>query len=195
MEQLEFTRRRAPASRIRGKGRHFRQVLRDAEQCAIHPERGGPWDLWHYHADWSGFGNLGWRYRREYIRALGVVYGSIAAARERFQVPFQAFITLHAADAGSDAVYLHSPSPGGTPFPFRPKDIDWGRPLPHQHMSAFLPSVPFRCGTGQWAAPDGAGKAAPDGAGKAAPDGAGKPQRYFILYSPEVGLPLEEERA
>src|SRR5262245_33936914 len=129
---LRFERSRAQVRRIRGKGRHFRNVLRAAERFAIYPERDSWWDLWHYHADWRGFGNLGWRYRREYARALGIVFSRIVAVSDQFATPFQVFLSLQSTDAGGDAVYLHTPNPNGTPFPYVPKAMAWGMELPHR---------------------------------------------------------------
>jgi hypothetical protein len=167
--------RLAAARRIRGKGRHFRSVLREAEAFAIEPAATNWWDLWHYHPDWSGFGNLSWRFRREYLRAIGLVFGKILDARDRFQTPFQAFISLNGVDAGQDAVYLHTPNPNGTAFPYVPT-VEWGIPLPHPELVSLLPAIPFRCGAGAWTNPEPPSRL----------------ERYFVLYSPALGESLEQ---
>ena len=63
----------APRQRFRGKKRHFRRILRKASEFQLHESPW--WNSWHYHADWEGWGNLRWTYRRE---ALALVFRRIA---------------------------------------------------------------------------------------------------------------------
>jgi len=100
---------------LRGKRRYFRRVHRDAASFELHVD--AYLDLWHYHADWPGWGTGSWRYRREHLKALCHVFQCIADARECFTTPFQAWILLDGQDAGQDATYVHTPSAKGTPFP------------------------------------------------------------------------------
>jgi len=62
---------KAPKDKMRGKGRYFKDVRIQAEEFVrdITPERLD--DHWHYHADWRGRGNRGWKYRRQHIEAMG----------------------------------------------------------------------------------------------------------------------------
>lgn len=74
-------------------------------------------DLSHTHLDWSGFGDRGWLHRRRHLSAL---LWSFARARRELRShpdPVQVFASVHPFDAGSDAVYIHTPNPNGTPFP------------------------------------------------------------------------------
>jgi hypothetical protein len=142
---------------------------------SIQPSSTTWWDLWHYHPDRYGFGNLRWRFRREYVRAIGAVFGTIVHARNQFHTPFQAFIALYCVDAGQDAVYLHTPNPNGTAFPHIPAKIEWGVPMPHPELTSLLPDVPFRCGAATWLDLESHSRL----------------ERYFVLYSPAVGESLE----
>lgn len=81
---LTSTKPEGPRRRFRGKKRYFRRVSRDASTFRIEPGQGEWWDLWHYHADWPGWGNIRWRYRREHIRALAAVFEHIARSADRF---------------------------------------------------------------------------------------------------------------
>jgi hypothetical protein len=111
----------APRKRFRGRRRYFRRVHREASAFELEVTGDAWWDLWHYHADWPGWGNLRGRYRREHLRALCRVFQTIALARERFATPFQLWIMLSGDDAGMDATYLHTPNANDTPFPFTPR--------------------------------------------------------------------------
>jgi hypothetical protein len=107
----------APRRRFRGRKRYFRRVHRRAAAFQLDITPDSWWSFWHYHADWPGWGNVRWRYRLEHLRALARVFETIAAARERFELPFQLWIML-TEDAAQDAVYLHTPNANDTPFPF-----------------------------------------------------------------------------
>jgi len=115
----------APTKRFRGKRRYFEAVRRDATAFEVNVSPDAWWDLWHYHADWPGWGNLRWSYRLEHIRALCTVFKNIARARRTFPKPFQSWILISGESASQDATYLHTPNANGTPFPMKPTNIDW----------------------------------------------------------------------
>ncbi len=147
----------APLRKFRGKKRHFRKMLRKAGDFELHESPW--WNYWHYHADWEGWGNLRWAYRREGLRALALVFRRIAQRPPA--EPFQLWICLDGADAGQDAVYLHSPNPH-SPFPFHPEVVcDDHRLL--ALMRELLPEFELRIGH----------------------------SLGFFIYSPSVGVPLE----
>lgn len=103
------------------------------------------WNCWHYHADWEGWGNLRWTYRREGLRALALVFRRIAQTPPA--EPFQLWIYLDQSDAGQDAVYLLSPNPH-SPFPFHP-DTHWNDFPLLQLMRELLPDYELRIGHDQ----------------------------------------------
>ena len=102
MYSLRLHPEHAPRKRLRGQRRYFRRIHRDAAAFELDVQPDSWWNLWHYHADWRGWGNRGWRYRLEHLRALCRV-----------------FQTISGEDAGEDATYLHTPNRHGTPFPTR----------------------------------------------------------------------------
>lgn len=135
----------APGRRFRGKRRYFRNIERNSRLEHILPGTDGFWANWHWHADWRGWGNDKWRYRREGIRALCTVYESILQRADGFDTPFQAWIALDGEDAGSDAVFLYTPNPHH-PFPYT-RQIEWG-PSPLEPLfSQLLPTRKLRFGT------------------------------------------------
>jgi hypothetical protein len=108
---------------LRGKKRYFREIIREAESFSICPQSGDWGEFWHYHADWPGWGNLGWKLRLEHLRALTIVFRRICHAKLEFSTPFQTWIHLDAADAGCDATFLHSPNKNPDNFPWKPLKI------------------------------------------------------------------------
>jgi hypothetical protein len=137
---------RAPRERFRGKGKYFRRVHRGAEDIEISPKEGDWWDLWHFHADWRGWGNLRWKYRLEHIRALANVFRKIAGASAEFATPFQTWIYLSGRDAGEDATYLHTPNANGTPFPVVLREVRWGSSPLLRVFSELLPEYTLHVG-------------------------------------------------
>lgn len=174
---LTSTKPEGPRRRFRGKKRYFRRVIREAKSFRIKPGHGQWWDLWHYHADWPGWGNIRWRYRREHIRALAAVFEHIARSADRFTTPFQTWIFLCGSDAGQDATYLHTPNENQTPFPIGLADeMTWGHQALQPFFTALLPHLPLRIGE------------------SCVFDEFAELPRVvssFFIYSPAVGVPLE----
>jgi hypothetical protein len=164
----------APRRAFRGKGRYFRKVHRDAASFRLQLRDDPWWNYWHYHADWPGWGNLGWSYRRPHVSALCLVFDQIASARARMPRDHQLWIMLHAFDAGQDATYLHSQNPHGSPFPLLPEGVVWGVPELEEVFRKLLPARRMRVGrVASW-----------DG------DPPRETSSYFA-YDPEIGIPLD----
>lgn len=136
----------APRRAFRGKRRYFRKVREEAENYRCDPEEGYWWDYSHYHADSPGWGNRGWRYRREHVRALCTVFQRNADARDRFSDDFQTWILLHTDDDGQDATYLHSRNPNGSLFPLALERVSWGVPELEDFLQPILPGLELRVG-------------------------------------------------
>ena len=133
---LRFYPDRAPREKFRGRSRYFRRIVQRAESFQLNIEEDSWWDYWHYHADWPGWGNRGWAYRIQHLRALCVVFRKIVNARARFRTPFQSWILINGEDAGQDCVYLHTPNKNGSPFPLAIPIVEIG-------MTALAPTFQF----------------------------------------------------
>ena len=99
----------------------------------------------------------------------------------KLTTPFQSWIMLADDDAGGDATFLHTPNPNGTTFPVVLGTVDWGRTLPEASFERLLPEYPIRIGLCEWT-----------------DDSEGLPgaaRRSWIVYSPNVGVPLESDGA
>jgi hypothetical protein len=133
------------------------------------------WDLWHYHADWDGWGNRGWRLRCEHLRALATVFQAIASRSQEFHLPFQAWIFLSGVDAGADATYLHTPNPNAQNFPLRLPEIRFDSTAT-AHVATSLRGLVPAIRVGEVSYPD--------------PDLRGRTVRDFLAFSDHVGLPI-----
>jgi hypothetical protein len=86
-------------------------------------------DLWHTHLDWRSKGN---RFP-ELRKSVAVITYRALVHAERLALtakqPIQVFGTV-CEDTGSNAVYLHTPNPNSTPYPFGFPNVVWAVPLP-----------------------------------------------------------------
>jgi hypothetical protein len=178
--ELIRTTSRAPRWRLRGKRRYFRRIQREAQKFDLDLGPDSWWDLSHYHADWYGWGNAGWRYRRQHIQALARVFSTIAGRAEEFPIPFQSWIYLSCENAGVDATYLHSPNKNNSPFPFRPDRLDWENSRTSKLLAYFqelMPRLSLRVGEARTI--------------DDSHQPGGKVAAYFI-FSPQIGVPLDD---
>ena len=136
----------APRKKFRGKRAYFRRVLATAESFQLRVTPDAWWDRWHYHADWPGYGNLGWKYRKQHLEALFMVFNHCAKAMKSYPHPFQLWFSLSGRDAGEDAVYLHTRNPNNPPVPLITEDVSWGRP----DVEAVFEPLPVRAGIVVW---------------------------------------------
>lgn len=142
---LRFYTSLAPRKKLRGRRRYFDRVQRTAQALCLDVESWTGCNYWHYHADWPGWGNLGWRHRLPHVRALCTVFQKIADARDRFASPFQTWIAIREEDAGQDATFIHSPNAAGT-FPFHPKDVEVEASALAPCFRQLLPKLDLRVG-------------------------------------------------
>lgn len=118
--------------KFRGKKRYFRNLRREAtlDQYDLDFSQEGWFDLWHTHLDFCGLGNNSSKMRREHIKAHIKLYTNLLKKLHSFEKPYQVWIELNDDDAGSDAVYLHSPNPNENNFPLKIEHVDWDCPVP-----------------------------------------------------------------
>lgn len=143
--ELSLSGKRAPLGRFRGKRRYFGRVQAQAAAFELDAGPDAWWDLWHYHADWPGWGNRRWKYRAAHLRALAIVFRHAADRALLCRRPFQAWILLSGRDAGEDGVYLHSANPNRTPYPLRLSGATTaGSPRLLHFLSRLLPEFDLR---------------------------------------------------
>jgi hypothetical protein len=102
----------------------FREVLK-AELAKRSPKFDSWFDLWHRHVDWEGGGRLSRQHRNFELWALFKTLHRFERETHHLRERCQVFAYLYEQDSGSDAVYVHTPNPNGTPFPYEPEVSSW----------------------------------------------------------------------
>ena len=160
----------APRKKFRGKKRYFRKILDEAHSFS--PSLGADdwYDMWHYHADWGGYGNLSWKYRLKHIEALCIIYKKFIENLPEFKKPYQLWIYLNQNDSGQDAVFFHTPNPNENNFPCKFNDAQWDISPIEVFFSKILSLPRIRCCQQE-----------------------GEGSKIFMIYSPDHGVPFEQE--
>ena len=111
--------------RARPDDAYYARISRQARSHKVDMARKRWCDLSHRHVDWEGVGNQSWRDRRRHLAVLLHVFRRAQVELERFPGRYQVFACVTPNDSASDAVYVHTPNPNGTPFPM----TDPGEPI------------------------------------------------------------------
>ena len=137
--------------KFRGKRRYFRNLQKEAatEHLRLDFAKDSWFDLWHTHLDFWGHGNRSIKIRREHIKAHIALYESLLKRLETFEKPFQSWIEIDDQDAGSDAVYIHSPNPNEDNFPLKIANVNWLVELPLYFKDLIDPEK-FEVGQYRW---------------------------------------------
>ncbi|MBM9915496.1 MULTISPECIES: hypothetical protein [Stenotrophomonas] len=78
-------------------------------------------DYWHTHLDWMGRGN---RHVSDRIAVAAGLLRLLERAVTSGREDVQSWVTL-APDTGQSALFLHSPNPRGTPWPYPFDGVTW----------------------------------------------------------------------
>jgi len=94
--------------RLKRRGKRFSVDMGKKQWC----------DLWHTHFDWDGEGNSSWLARRRYLTALLTALARARLELSQWGRPYQLFAAIYPLSSGDDAIYVHTPNPNGTEFPY-----------------------------------------------------------------------------
>jgi hypothetical protein len=132
-----------PSRKVRGRRRYYRALHRDAETFAV--QASGWYDYMHWHAGWSGIGNLRWKERREHLAALFLMFRRLFDEVRDWSTPHQVWLQIDAYDSSQDAVYLHTPNPNAENFPSDFGGTTWDAPIP-QRLAEFVTEPAWQFG-------------------------------------------------
>lgn len=121
--------------KFRGKKRYFHNLSRELDVAHYDLDFGeeGWFNIWHTHLDYYGLGDNSMKLRREHIKAHIILYKSLLENLQVFEKPYQSWIELVDEDAGTDAVYIHTPNPNDNNFPLKLENIKWDCPIPKEY--------------------------------------------------------------
>lgn len=76
-------------------------------------------DLWHIHFDNWGFGNQSFKRRKPHLDKLFRHFDLLAEKAKSLKTDYQIWIMLLDFDSNYDALYLHTPNPNRSEFPYK----------------------------------------------------------------------------
>jgi hypothetical protein len=102
----------------------FRHVVKK-EATRKSPDFKSWFDMWHRHIDWEGDGILSRQHRTFELWALFKTLHRFEHETRHMRERCQVFVYVNEHTPGNDAVYVHTPNPNGTPFPYVPQVDRW----------------------------------------------------------------------
>ncbi len=80
-------------------------------------------DNWHIHFDWNGYGNNSFKSRKPHLDKLFRHFQILSDKTKDLKKDFQLYAILLDKDSSSDALFLHTPNPNNSQFPFKISDL------------------------------------------------------------------------
>ncbi|MEO5822844.1 MAG: hypothetical protein ABIT71_20245 [Vicinamibacteraceae bacterium] len=116
----------------RGNRRYYRKLLRwPTAVVTVDLERGGPFDMWHWHPDmWGRRSQPRGRSRHAHLTALFAALERLVREAEGLSRPLQVFAHVEDAFPSSDALYVHGPNSGGVAYSYGFVGYTFGEPVP-----------------------------------------------------------------
>lgn len=112
--------------RFRGAKRYYLKVHRKARGFSFPLGEADWYDMHHVHFDFSGHGRRSVKHHREHLRALFIAFRRVRADTRLSSRPVQVFVSISPVCWPElDALYIHTPNPNGTAFPYGFSGVMW----------------------------------------------------------------------
>lgn len=95
-------------------------------------------DNWHWHFDWKGYGNNSFKKRKPHLDKLFRHFQLLAKKTKSQKSEFQLYAIILDFDSYSDALFLHTPNPNNSQFPFKPEDLAMSTTLTNKDLNTYL---------------------------------------------------------
>lgn len=95
-------------------------------------------DLWHTHFDWRGYGNNSFKKRKPHLDKLFRHFDLLAEKAKSLQTDYQIWATLIDFDSYHDALFLHTPNPNHSNFPWTIKDLSRTTTLSNKELNYYI---------------------------------------------------------
>ena len=95
-------------------------------------------DNWHLHFDWKGYGNNSFKRRKPHLDKLFRHFNLLVDKTKRLKKDFQLYAILLDFDSSSDALFLHTPNPNNTQFPFKISDLKLASTLTNKQLDDYI---------------------------------------------------------
>jgi hypothetical protein len=98
-------------------------------------------DNWHLHFDWKGYGNDSFKRRKPHLDKLFRHFDILADRAKEIKTDFQLYSVLLDFDSSSDALYLHTPNPNNSQFPFKIADLKSITTLKNEQLNEYITNL------------------------------------------------------
>lgn len=98
-------------------------------------------DKWHTHFDWYGYGNDSFKRRKPHLDKLFRHFDILVDKTKSISPNFQLYAVLLDFDSASDALFLHTPNPNNSQFPFKVSDLQSVTTLKNKQLDNYINSL------------------------------------------------------
>ncbi|GAB4021572.1 hypothetical protein GCM10028808_66830 [Spirosoma migulaei] len=95
-------------------------------------------DNWHLHFDWKGYGNDSFKRRRPHLDKLFRHFDLLVEKTKILKKGFQLYAIVLDFDSHSDALFLHTPNPNNSQFPFKVSDLQLTTTLTNKQLNDYI---------------------------------------------------------
>jgi len=95
-------------------------------------------DNWHLHFDWKGYGNDSFKRRKPHLDKLFRHFELLVDKTQKLKIDFQLYTILLDFDSYSDALFLHTPNPNNSQFPFKISDLQSTTTLTNKRLNDYI---------------------------------------------------------
>jgi len=95
-------------------------------------------DNWHVHFDWKGYGNDSFKRRKPHLDKLFRHYDLLVDKTKKLKTDFQLYSIILDFDSSSDALFLHTPNPTNSQFPFKIMDLQLTTTLTNKQLNDYI---------------------------------------------------------
>ena len=131
--------------RHRGLRRYYRNltIQNDFDKMTwLDFEKPDTWfDNWHIHFDWHGYGNNSFRRRKPHLDKLFRHFDLLVDSTKKLKTDFQLYTILLDFDSYSDALFLHTPNPNKSQFPFTIDSLKPDSTLSNKELIAYIENL------------------------------------------------------
>jgi len=98
-------------------------------------------DNWHLHFDNRGYGNNSFKRRKPHLDKLFRHFDILTDKTRDLKIDFQVYAILLDHDSYSDALFLHTPNPNNSQFPFQIANLQSSTTLKNKHLNNYINSL------------------------------------------------------
>lgn len=126
----------------RGLRRYYKRLVTENDlDKATWLDFGNPdtwFDNWHLHFDWRGYGNDSFKRRKPHLDKLFRHFELLVDKTKGLKNDFQLYSILLDYDSYSDALFLHTPNPNNSQFPFKISDLQPTTTLTNKQLDGYI---------------------------------------------------------